>query len=115
MKISRKVISFIVASSTLIVSTLVNAQGVSGPVETVWQHYFNSIFLFRVTPLSITSPALACNTTGRFAVDTSTAQGKAIVATVLAAKARDASVFVEGANVCSVHEDAETPSYIRSQ
>lgn len=76
-----------------------------GKIQSIWVHGYNDTVLIS---LVTTQPNLApCAVTGRYAISTSTQQGKNIMSTILFAKASNQTVAVGGRNTCSVHGDAE--------
>ena len=70
----------------------------------------NGYFMFSAGP-HINKPA--CSTAGdAWAVDVSTAAGRGIQSTILAAFSMGKTLHVEGRNVCDAWGDRETPSYV---
>ncbi len=81
-----------------------------GKVGTVWVHGYNDFLLFNVIT---TKPGYAtCAVTQRYAISTSTQQGKNILAVILSAKASGQVIIVGGAGGCNTHGDAEDISAI---
>ena len=81
-----------------------------GKLSTVFVHGFNDVFAFR---MQSSSPNFAsCATSMRYAVSTSTQQGKNILSTILAAKAAGQTIQVVGKNTCTTHSDAEDIHYV---
>ena len=77
----------------------------TGKVNLLYIHGYNDFILFSMTS---SQPSFAsCAVTGRYAISTSTQQGKNILSTVLAAKAANLTITVGGKNTCTTHGDAE--------
>ena len=77
----------------------------TGKVNLVYVHGYNDFLLFSMTS---SQPSFAsCAVTGRYAISTSTQQGKNILSTILAAKAANLTITVGGKNTCTTHGDAE--------
>ena len=66
-----------------------------------------------VTPSTTVVSPPTCNVTNRFVFDSSTAGGKAMLATLLAAKALGLQVFFAGTTYCTLFTNAEDLSYIQ--
>ena len=87
------------------------AGNATGKIVYFTQHYRtgpsspNATFEFQVTG---TQPA-PCNTSGKYAVDISTPEGKAIMEIVIEARKAVATVVVASTSVCDVASYAETP------
>ncbi len=77
----------------------------TGKVKLLFIHAYNDTILFT---METTQPNLAaCAVTGRYAISTSSQQGKNILSSILAAKAAGLSITVSGRNTCTTHGDAE--------
>ena len=77
----------------------------TGKVNLVYVHGYNDFILFSLTS---TQPNFSsCAVSGRYAISTSTQQGKNILSVVLAAKAAGLSITVSRKNTCTTHGDAE--------
>lgn len=97
--------------SLLAVSSIASAGTTTGTVNQLYIHEYNDSILFNMTSQS--QNFIGCATTKRYAVSTSTQQGKNILSTILAAKISDKSVMVVGENTCTTHGDAEDISWMR--
>jgi len=81
-----------------------------GKLGTVFVHGFNDVVAFG---MQSSSPNFAsCAISMRYAVSTSTQQGKNLLTTILAAKAAGQTIQVVGKNTCTANGDAEDINYI---
>jgi hypothetical protein len=86
--------------------------------STAWQgtlydpHFMQSgVVLVYTTGSRADIPACGAGQPARFAIDSSTAQGKAQLAGLLTAFAAKQPVVIVGTSTCSVYADSETVSY----
>lgn len=82
----------------------------TGTVSQVFVHGYNDIILFNMQ--SMYSNFASCATTLRYAISTSTQQGKNTLSTILSAKAAGQVITVIGKNSCITHGDAEDINYL---
>lgn len=88
----------------------VYAAPTDGKVSLVFVHVMNDVFAFG---MQSTNPGFAgCATSRRYAVSTSTQQGKNALSTILAAKAAGQTIQVVGKGTCTFLGDSEDISYI---
>ncbi|RYY75042.1 MAG: hypothetical protein EOO52_12090 [Gammaproteobacteria bacterium] len=82
----------------------------TGKVNLLYVHGYNDFILFSM--ISAQPGFASCAVTGRYAISTSTQQGKNIFSTILAAKAANLTITVSGKSTCTTHGDAEDISAI---
>jgi hypothetical protein len=81
-----------------------------GKVGSVFVHAFNDVFAFGMVS---TNPVFAsCAASKRYAVSTSTQQGKNLLSTILAAKAAGQTIQVVGKGTCTANGDSEDINYV---
>jgi len=110
-------VGLVIATLLLFSPHLAAAGHATGTVGTVQSEYAANVFYFTVAGTYAGQPACSL---GRFAVSTDQSGGRAVMATVLAAKLAGATLTVTGvgdqapppANPCSVHGDAETVWFV---
>lgn len=95
MKIKSILVGFI-----CVASGYVYAGATEGKVGAVFVHVFNDAFVFSMQPTY--SGFASCATSKRYAVNTSTQQGRNILSTILAAKASNQTIQVVGMGTCSM-------------
>lgn len=79
-----------------------------GRVIDYWTHYSSSVFFFSVENQIGRPPCASFGSpSGRYVIDTSTDRGKAVLATIIAAKASGQRLHAEGANTCNFYGDSE--------
>jgi len=98
-------ISNLILGLAFLTSANVFAGETTGKVSLLYVHGYNDFILFGMT--SAQPSYAACAVTGRYAISTSSQQGKNILSTVLAAKAAGLTITVSGKNTCTTHGDAE--------
>jgi hypothetical protein len=82
----------------------------TGSVNLVYVHGYNDTILFN---MESTAPNYAaCATTNRYAVSTTSQQGKNILASILTAKTSGQTITVVGTDACTTHGDSEDISYL---
>ncbi|WP_347332159.1 hypothetical protein [Marinimicrobium locisalis] len=97
--------TFMLAMLAVLYTSTVNAGTTTGSIQRVDMHGMNAKVFFTIE--SSQENFADCATTKRYVVNTDTQQGKNIVSAVLAAKAANQSVTVEGYSSCSLHGDSE--------
>ena len=63
-------------------------------------------------PLNSNPGFVGCATSSRYAISTSTTQGRNVLSTVLSAKAASLTITVTGMDVCTAHSDAEDVNWL---
>ncbi|MES2824032.1 MAG: hypothetical protein V4732_10560 [Pseudomonadota bacterium] len=81
-----------------------------GKPSVIFVHAFNDAVVFA---MQSTNPSFAsCATSLRYAISTSTQQGRNVLSAILAAKAAGQTIQVVGKNTCTANGDAEDINYI---
>jgi hypothetical protein len=86
-------------------STATFAGDTTGKINLLYIHAYNDTVLFTMN--SAETKFAPCAVTGRYAISTSSQQGRNILSTILAAKLSGLSISVSGKNTCATHGDAE--------
>ncbi|WP_299490079.1 hypothetical protein [uncultured Shewanella sp.] len=97
----------------LFFSTSAIASTSNGKIIDYWIHNFHDSFAFTVENQTGRPYCASYGTiAGRYVVDTTTEKGKLIATAVMAAKAADTSVHVEGTGDCLYYTDSEDLNWL---
>ena len=109
----RSVISWAAAAACLCICTPVQAgYSTSGKIYNILSHRAGRLF-FEQDGTRAGAPS--CATVSRWVIDTTTAAGQSMAATVLSAYSLGKSVQVEGTQECGAWSDTETVNYLQIQ
>lgn len=105
----KKLTLSLLTSTSILFGAPALAGSSSGPVEALTVNTLSKVFFAAGTRAG----APGCATNPQWALDATTAEGKAMYAMILTAKALEKNVTVTGNNTCSVQPDRETVQFMQ--